>query len=262
MKKERPFIFTFLLVLSISLASAQVSFESVAFELSRLLDTVLRFISPFAEQLIGDYSSSEFFLHKLLLLVLLVVIVEKVLEKVSIIGNGKKAKKVNWILATLISILSIRFINENNFFEAIFLQYGILGIAITTVLPLMIFFFFVHHTPLGPTGRRTLWIIYIIITIGIWVSRADNIPDVANWLYGITIVVVIATILLDKTIHSYLGLGDFRLFERRQRDDSKLRKLRELDTLRLDHEAGRLSDDEFEKRRKEIRDYIEELEKE
>lgn len=184
------------------------------------MDTITEILSPLFEIIIGDYSSSEFFFSKVLLFILLLIVIIKILEKTPL---GENNKKVNIIISILVSIISIRFINENSFFESIFIQYGVLGIAITTIIPLVIFFFFVHNTKVGTYGRKMFWLIYIITLMAIWISKSSELSEVSNWIYGLTILTAGILLFFDKDIHSYFGLTHLRKFQKENTKETILR---------------------------------------
>jgi hypothetical protein len=260
MKKEALVLFIYLGIVILSpFVTAQLYYGDASYQVRNAINFVLDIFRPFLELIIGEYWTSEFFFHKILVLILLTVICKFVLDKTPI---GEYNKKVTFLIAAIVSILAIRFINENRFFEAIFIHYGVLGIAITTILPLVIFFYFVHNTQVKSFGRRMFWTIYMIILVVIWLMKSSEIPPAANWIYGLTILAALAFVFLDKNIHAYLGMSDFRKFER---DTNKrtIRKLhKDFDELKEHFEKRRISWEDFKKERKEIRDRIAELSKE
>jgi hypothetical protein len=225
----------------------------------QIIDQVISFLTPFFQVVIGEYSTSEFFFHKILLLILLIVIVKAILEKTPIAENNKQA---GIIIALIISVLAIRFINENQFFEAIFIQYGVLGIAITTILPMVIFFYFVHNTKVGSYGRKVFWAIYIIILIGIWIVKSAELPEAANWIYGLTILSAGVFLIFDKSIHAYFGIKNFKNFDRAQKKESIKHLRRRIVELEKDHRDGVVTDPEYESERKRIQKQIRQLSKE
>ena len=254
MLKKKSFLFKILSLLILTsilfpIVSAQDYLDEATEQTSKVLESVLGILSPLFEQIIGDYSTSEFFFHKVLLLILLIVIAKNVLDKTPF---GNKNKKVSMVLSLIISILAIRFINENSFFQSIFLQYGVLGIAITTLLPIIIFFYFIHNAKIGSFGRKAFWAFYFIIMTGIWIMRASEIPSVAHWIYGFTLLATTIFLFLDKQIHVYFGMKDFMEFERERKSKLERTLRKQLGELKEDYVKGYITDDEYEKTRKRI----------
>ncbi len=208
-------------------AQSSFDFDFAASQITRGIESVLGILSPIFETIIGEYQTSDFFFHKILLLILLIIIVKNVLDRTPI---GEKNKKISTIVSLIVSILAIRFINQNNFFESIFIQYGVLGIAITTILPIVIFFYFIHNTKIGSYGRKVFWTFYFVILTVIWIMKSSEIPEMAHWIYGITVLAAIIFIFFDKKIHSYFGMVDFFKFE----EEKKLRFRRKFKRLLLE----------------------------
>jgi len=119
-------LIAFLLIPSIS---AVGEFDQVKEVFTKVIDSSLGILTPFFKKIIGNYSSSEFFFAKILLLILLTLIVKNVLDKTPL---GEDNKKISLLIALIVSILAIRFMNQNDFFESVLIPYGTLGIAITT----------------------------------------------------------------------------------------------------------------------------------
>jgi hypothetical protein len=260
MKKLNLFILTTLAILAFPIISAQlipgVNLEQGARD---LINEAINFGTPFFEIVIGDYSGSEFFFGKILLLILLIIIIKNILDKTPIGENNRNASIV---ISLIVSILAIRFINENSFFEAIFIQYGVLGIAITTILPMVIFFYFVHNTKVGTFGRKIFWAIYAVTMTGIWISKSSEIPEVANWIYIIIITASVVFIFIDKNIHAYFGLADFKKFEKKQNREAILRAKERLHKLRERLDRGIINQYEYNQGVREEEKLIRELSKE
>jgi len=261
MGKKRFIVLTLSLLL-LPLVSAQNLFGSyIDLEqgVNDLINQGIKFSTPFFENIIGEYSTSQFFFSKILLLILLVIVIKNILDKTPL---GEDNKKVSFLIAIIVSVLAIRFINENSLFEAAFIQYGVLGIAITTIIPMVIFFYFIHNTKVGTFGRKMFWGIYAITLFFIWRLKSSEIPDVANWIYGATFIVAIAFIAFDKSIHSYLGISEFLKHEKRTNKHIVRKLLKDLDDLKEHERTGRISPSDYQRERKEIIKQIKELQKE
>ncbi len=244
----------------ITLVSARpFYFNDLPYYVSKGIDDATRFVAPVFEKIIGDYSSSEFFFHKVLLLILLAIICKFVLDKTHLFESNKK---VNIILALIISTLSIRFINENNFFETLFIQYGVLGITITSILPMVILFYFIHNTQVGTYGRKMFWTIYAVTLTGIWISKSQNIPEIGHWIYGTIVAFAIIFIFMDKTIHSYFGLSHMKVFMKKSNREGILRAKERLEKLRERRERGIINEYEYRQGVKEEEKIIKEFSEE
>jgi hypothetical protein len=189
---------------------------------------------------------------------LLIIICKNVLEKTPLGSEGK----MGLLISVIISILAVRFISENNLIEGILIPYGTLGIAITTILPLVIFFYFVHHTNVGTFGRKFFWMVFAIILLILWVSKYDQIGDTANRIYGLVLLATALLVVFDKSVHSYLGLSDFRKFDRDSNKKRILQAKKELDEIEEHFQKRRMSWQDYRQEKKQLEDYIKELSKE
>jgi hypothetical protein len=256
-KKAGVFIICFL-TLSLVIAG-RFDIADAGENISQALDNVLNILAPFFEKIIGEYSSSEFFFSKILLLIFLIIIIRSALTKVPIGDNNNIVKL---ILSILISILSIRFINQNGLFEALFLQYGAVGIGVTTIFLMTIVFYTIHKMKLGTYGRKVSWAIFIIILTGLWISISSDIPTAANFIYGFSILTSILMIPFDKQIHSYLGVSHLHIFMKKANREAILRAKERILKLNERLDTGIIDDREYRRALKEEEDRIKEWSKE
>jgi len=250
-------LFFLILILGVPLISAQSSvFQIIREQITIIFDIILGALSPIFELIIGNYSTSEFFFAKILLLFLLIVICKNVLDKTPL---GDNNQKISWLISIIISILAIRFINETDLISGLLIPYGTLGIAITTILPLIIFYYFVHQSGANTFGRKLFWIFYIIVMVILWISKSDQIEKAANWIYGLCLLAAIILIIFDKTIHEYIGISKFKEYEK-NRNKKIIRELKkELDELKEHLNYKRISYSEYRKEKKELEDRIKEF---
>jgi hypothetical protein len=203
----------------------------------------------------GEFDSEEFLIAKGLLLILLIVIISTILKRTPI---GKNNEKTANIIAIIISILAVRFINDNQLINGILLPYGTLGVAITTILPFVIFFYFVHYTNMGSFARKISWAFFAIIFLSLWLTR-EGLSEVSNQIYGWTMLAMIIIFFFDKSIHDYMG-------NRKIKDISKKAKQRRLAKLVTEFNsyvnAGGAYDSNIESVMKDLESEIKKLRKE
>jgi hypothetical protein len=168
------------------------------------INAAIAVFGPLFEALIGDYASSEFFFAKVLLLILIFVIINVVLKKIPMFGDNKM---VAFLVAFVVSVFAVRFISDNQLTQGILLPYGTLGVALTTLLPFIIFFYFVHNTEMGPLGRRVSWIFFLVVFLLLWVYKAEELSQVSNYIYTFTLVAVALATIFDSSFHKYFGLA-------------------------------------------------------
>ncbi len=147
----------------------------------------------------------EFLFAKIMLFFLLFAIIFVALKNIDIFEENRP---VHIVLTTITSIFAVRYLKPGEFINAILLPYTALGASLASFLPLLIFFYFVHKSGMGPFGRRAAWAIYGIFFIMLWGTRQYDSLGAANWVYVIGIGFIIISFLFDKTIQGYFGLRD------------------------------------------------------
>jgi hypothetical protein len=190
------------------------------YDLSRgprdLIQIIGNFFSPFFEFLLNTSSYDDFFFAKVLLLILLFVVISFVLKKGKFFGSDteKGYYFIIYVISAVVSILAMRYLPNNDLIKGILLPYSALGIAITTFLPLLIYFFFVHNTTTSGFGRRAGWILYGIVFIALWSSREIQLSSTSNWIYWSAIIFLIICLIFDKSLHKYFAFAEIRKIER------------------------------------------------
>ncbi len=158
----------------------------------------------------GKGPTTEFLFTKILLSILLFVIIDSVVKRIHVFKNQKG---VALVISLIISIFAVRFISEEGLIAGILLPYGALGVALTTILPFLLFFFFIHDSQLGPFGRKITWIFFGIVFFFLWMSRYNELSITSNYIYVATLIGTIIVMAGDKSVHAY-----FRSIERQRAD--------------------------------------------
>lgn len=206
MKKTLKEIINFLslVLLSLPFVSAAPLSEMVTETVRSTINAAISIFQPLFE-IIMQGETPEFLFAKSLLGILLFVIVFTVIKKVPVFKGNKT---VSLIIALVVAILAVRFISENDLVNGILLPYGTLGVALTTLLPFLIFFYFVHEGQMGPIGRRALWLVFGIIFIIVFGYKFENISDISKYIYIFTLMGMIIAFIFDRGIHQYFGLAE------------------------------------------------------
>jgi hypothetical protein len=220
----------FLTIFLIPIVSAQPYAPNYYIE--RLIDWIQSSYTPIFESLLGVDAFDEFFFAKIIVFILIFSVVFMILQNnIDIFRNNRF---ISFVVALGVSILSIRFITDNEFFLGILLPYGVMGAAITTLLPMLIFFFFVHTSVPGDVGRRFAWFFYGVIFLVLWGMRQADIGP-ANWIYIAGVIFVLINFIFDGPIHEYFGTAGVAKKLKAYHVNEKantLRKLQELDENR------------------------------
>ena len=200
MKKEK-FVLILVVLLSIQLVLAQ----------NYYIDTAIRqmsdaFTSIFAP-IFGQGAYGEFLFAKILLFFLLFSIIFMALKRFDLFEHNNPALIIT---SLVVSIFAVRYLQPNELINAILLPYSSLGVAIATLLPLIIFTFFVHKgIGTNPFGRRAAWFVYGLVLTFMWLTRDYSQLGTANWLYIIGLGYIIISFLFDSHIHYYFEMGRF-----------------------------------------------------
>src|SRR3989344_5047270 len=165
--KKRTLILSVLMGFTLLLpyVSAQLFFTTPSEFINDAIRGVTDVFEPVLRALFGNFGGEDFLFAKMLLGILLFVIINVVIKRLPMFRDNKS---VSIIVALVISLLAIRFINENDLVNGILLPYGTLGVAITTLLPFFIFFYFLHDSQMGPFGRRAGWFLFGVIFLVLW----------------------------------------------------------------------------------------------
>jgi hypothetical protein len=182
MKKE-SFVFGLVSLFTI-LSSGFVSayYFSGARDISqKVVDIYIGMFEPVLNALFGGYwGGSGFYLfERFLLFIMLVVIINLVLEKVDLF-KGQKA--VKWIIAVIVPLIGIRYLRYE-WLVSILVQYEAIVIILTSILPFIIYFYFLYEAA-GDHGiiRKIGWILFIGIYSGLWsTATSSSVADIYLW---------------------------------------------------------------------------------
>jgi len=196
--KKGLFIVGLVLILIVNLSFVSAQNQIVDQVYNKLGEAFSSILAP-----IFDVEQVDDFLFaKALLFIMLFSIIFLALKRVKIF---KRNKPTRVIVALVVAILSVRYLKETDFMRAILLPYGALGGSIVILLPLIIYFFFVHTSLEGGFGRRFAWFLYGVILIFLWGTQ--EYMGSANWIYIASIGFVLVNLFFDKSIHNYFEMG-------------------------------------------------------
>lgn len=215
------FIMISMIIPMIPLTSAAYSSSTGTFDFVRrggeqFIDLITNFGEPLFNAILGEYtggygnfSESEIFFMRILLFILLFVLINTITKKIPKIGENKF---VVLIIAFVASVLAVRFMSASELVFGVLLPYGAMGVAITTILPFLIFFYFLHVTNVGSAGRRLSWIFFGIVFVALWISKQDQMPEISNYIYLASIGAIVLAFAFDREIHRYFALHELNVF--------------------------------------------------
>ena len=214
---------------------------------NQVVEGVEGFTAPFFEVLLNTSAYEDFFFAKCLLLILLFVVIVFVIDKAEIFGKVKRKPFVIYTISAIVSILGMRYLPESDLIKGILLPYSALGIAITTFLPLVIYFFFIHNSGFEHFGRRAGWALYGIIFLALWWSKGIDLSGTSSWIYWGAIVFVLLSFIFDTSIHKYFQLSDFRRFTKESKFWTKLEIKDKMEKLMKAMQEGSITQTEYDK---------------
>ncbi len=167
-----------------------------------IINFYIEFFQPILQALFGGFGWSGLYLFERLLLFLIVV--SLVFLSLSRVPAFDDQKAVKWVITISVSLLSIRYINYE-WLNGILIQYQVLAIVLTSILPLILFFFFVSNILAEyPLLRKIFWLFFIGIYVGLWNnSSIVSQKDIFFW----TMVTSILIMFFDNKINQYLEIS-------------------------------------------------------
>ena len=163
------------------LVMAGVASASVGESIREGLDSFSENISPVLSWILGDVGSADLLFVKLLVTIVIISVALFALKKFPNIGESKG---LAWIIAVIVGLLGARFLTTDALIQFVWTPYGVLGILFATLLPFVIFFYFVESFN-SSIIRKVSWIsfgvIYIIMAITRWDELAFSSPKIIEF---------------------------------------------------------------------------------
>jgi len=287
MNKKVGLLIGFLVIFSIFSAlmvSAQSEFSPITLlrelidDVSVNLDPILRYIVGDVTDSQGNTSSSEILFVKVLFLIILIAIIYKAVEHTPTIGENKA---VSWVITIIASLLAVRLITTDALVNFLWTPTGVLGVALITILPFIIFFFFIegfNESIVRKIGWMVFAVVYFLMGLLRWnelkLNPADYgsvaidqgydwLPLILNlsWIYMIIGILAVIIFIYDSRVRAkYVassiksGMKESDAIELARLED-ELREVRRLRARTTNKETSK----NLLAREKKIMDHIEEL---
>ena len=126
--------------------------------MNQLVDAGEQMFGPFFSAILGG--GGDMLFERILFLAIILAVVYIITSKMDVFNNNPT---VIWIVSISISLLSTRFLSESNLVQTMLLPYSVLGVTISAVIPILIYFKFVQSFNDSTTVRKMLWIFFIVI---------------------------------------------------------------------------------------------------
>jgi len=217
-----------------------------------LINIVVDFFEPFLQVLLGGGTWDGYLLfEKLILFVLLGSIVYLSISKIS---PFKDNKAVVWIIAIAIPLLGVRYLNFD-WLNAIIIQYQVLGVVLTSILPFIIYFLFLQGLDYGVI-RKVGWILFIVVYYGLW-STAPS--QVHSQFYFWTIALSLILLFFDGTIHRWYMWEKIRASGKTTVEEAATAVRRKMVEAQEDRNKGILNDDQLKDRLNRLEKQLKEI---
>ena len=184
-------------VLSIIISSALISAQQTPVEGAQGFIIIIQEI--FGTFFAAIFGTSELIFEKVLFLLILIAFVYVVIKRFPAFEDNPA---IVWIITLSVAILSTRFMTDFSWVQAVLLPYGVLGVTLLSLIPFIIFFYYVEFSIDSEFLRRIVWTLYAVVFVGLWWSRYPIIGQPA-WIFFATAVIAILMMLLDGTIRGY-----------------------------------------------------------
>src|SRR3989344_6773140 len=190
-------------IISILLFSFLSSIAIAAFDFSQATGQVENFVSAVRDslsKLVSDENKPIFI--KTLFFILVFLIIGAVMSSVPLFGDKPG---ISWFVSLIVAILSVFFI-PTEFITPMLNPYSALGIALISIIPFAILFFFVKS--LNNQFLESLtWMFYAIMLLALSVYTSINTPTEglwAAWVYGIASVIALIMVFLYHPLKAFL----------------------------------------------------------
>jgi len=197
-------IFGVLFISMINFASANIGTSVTGF-----LDNAAEVLKPIFAYTLGDPGGDGTTLFvKVLLFILMLAVLYYAVSKVPMFSENEF---VIWTIAIVAAILGARIISSQAWVDAIWLPSGVLGVALTSLIPFIIYFFFIQSFSGHRIIRVTGWVLFILIFVVLAVTRWGSFEEKIGtagvtfnlaWIYIATIVLALLSLLFDKKIQT------------------------------------------------------------
>jgi len=257
---NKSWVHSFIFLLFVSFASAQYygggSSGDVAsgleYGMNQIIWIVESLLGPFFYALLGG---GDGFLFERVLLA--VVILSFVYAVVSRIETFRKNSWVVWIITIAVTLLSTRFLMGSELIMMAILPYTVLGVTISAIVPLIIYFFFVKEIKTS-VMRKILWIFYVVIYLGIWMSRYEDIGKL-SWAYFIAAMVALIFLLFDGTLRRIMINNQMKELNYDTREKFAMEVRKQLKELNKNHSDGLVGDAYYNRASRRLKRQLESI---
>jgi hypothetical protein len=177
------------------------SFVSAYGDLGYFLDRAAFQVQPVAQFFLGGYDYTGYLLFERFLFFLIIFGITFVVLKTQPLF--KDQKNILVVISLVVPLLAVRYISFE-WFNTVLMSYQVFGIALLSIIPFVIYFFFLLGIAPLASGhssvRKIGWILFGCVYLGLYSTSQENYySEVYLW----TAFAALLFFLADKTIQTY-----------------------------------------------------------
>lgn len=219
---------------------------NLGFGMEQLINNIEQMFGPLFSVFLGGYG--DYMFERILFLFIMISVIYVVVSRMDVF---KQNRAVIWIITLSISLLSTRFLTESDLVRTMILPYSVLGVSLTAVLPIMIYFTFVQSFSESATLRKILWIFFIIVFVGLWASRYDELGQL-SWIYLMTAIAAVIFLLFDGTIRRAIVRNKMKELNIDNRENFMVEIRRQLKELQDNYREGFMTETQYNRMNKKL----------
>ena len=201
---KKGFVLIFLaLFLSIFLISSVSAADSLTDLAKGTIDGFVQVLKEPLKQILGENTTEgDIFSAKLLIVIIIISLSYVILQSAMPSFFGGKNKWLLWIISIGVSLLGVRFLNDE-FIYNIIIPNEAFAVTLASLLPFLLFFWVVEFGNLliGPFQRRVAWTFFAVVMLAIYVTRLDDIKGgMGQAIYPLVVVFSFLVAVFDGTI--------------------------------------------------------------
>ena len=221
--------------------------------MNQVLDAVKALLGPFLSAILGGTGETLF--QKVLFFAIILSLVYIIIKQMPVFKDNKT---IIWIVTISVSLLSTRFMSAD-LLKTMLLPYTVLGVAITAVIPLIIFFAFAQGVGNKYT-RKIMWILFAVTFLTIWSSRYAEVGAIA-WIYFGTAMISLFFFLFDGTIRRLRIKQKMEELNAGKRQDAATEIRKRLAELETDKTKGFIIEGRYRELKRKLEKQLREITK-
>ena len=223
----------------------------------QVIDSVVQNLEPLLRALLGGNDWTTYLLfEKTILFILISIIISVILGNLPFFKDYKH-KGVLRLVAVIIGILGVRNLNYI-WISTILVQYQVLFIAVTGILPFMIYWYFLKD--LSGIVKKVAWVFYAVIYFGLWATTTLE-AYTGVYLWG-AIIALMYGLFFDTWVSNWIEINDMKKGNKARLADAIANISEEIDRIEnnLTHQyyrsprAERIAREQVDKLEKRVRE--------